>query len=363
LIKNNVYLSDYSIIDLKAQRTFIIGDIHGCFDELIELLNKVGLTDDDLLISLGDIVDRGNKSKQVFEYLRDRPNTITLIGNHERKHLNGVLNYAQEIVKVQFGDEYPAFLDWLRDLRYHYETDEAIIVHAAFEHDKKLGQQKPEVLSGSTAGERILEKKYEPDTYWTDHYKGSKPIIYGHHVVGQSPEIKNNTYGIDTGACHGGWLTAIELPGFIIHQVKSATDYWLSEQRKWQIPVLAAKDWLNMDFESINRHLNKLSVVEDPAVKQVLDELRNWVDNLAALLPVIKNAIDVFCVDLQLRCPDKFNEEANKFDFKTFLFKSRAKNLNIADLQKSLNTPAKINTLANELQLVPIQTPGIVSEV
>ena len=68
-------------------RKFIIGDIHGCFDELIELTQKVGLTADDLLISLGDIVDRGNKSKDVYEYFLNRPNSIVLIGNHERKHI------------------------------------------------------------------------------------------------------------------------------------------------------------------------------------------------------------------------------------------------------------------------------------
>ncbi len=92
-------------------RTFIIGDIHGCFDELMELTKKTGLTNDDLLISLGDIVDRGNKSKEVYEYFLNRPNSIVLMGNHERKHQNGILSYAQEIVKVQFGEDYDGFLE------------------------------------------------------------------------------------------------------------------------------------------------------------------------------------------------------------------------------------------------------------
>ncbi len=76
-------------------RKFIIGDIHGCYDELIELTDKIGLKDDDLLIALGDIVDRGNKSKEVYTYLKNRPNTIVLMGNHERKHQKGILSYAQ----------------------------------------------------------------------------------------------------------------------------------------------------------------------------------------------------------------------------------------------------------------------------
>lgn len=123
-------------------KTFVVGDIHGCFDELMALVQKMGVQDEDLLIALGDIVDRGNKSKEVYTYFRNRPNSLVLMGNHERKHLNGVLSYAQEIVKVQFGDEYKAFVSWLASLDYYFETDEAIIIHAAFEHDKPLSKQK-----------------------------------------------------------------------------------------------------------------------------------------------------------------------------------------------------------------------------
>ena len=62
---------------------------------------------------------------------------------------------------------------------------------------------------------------------------GEKPIIYGHRVVGEKPLIYRNTYGIDTGACHGDMLTAIELPGFIVHQIKAKKDYWKEAQKKW----------------------------------------------------------------------------------------------------------------------------------
>jgi len=61
-------------------------------DEFIELTKKIGLQDNDLLISLGDIVDRGNKSKEVYEYFVNRPNSVVLMGNHERKHQNKILS-------------------------------------------------------------------------------------------------------------------------------------------------------------------------------------------------------------------------------------------------------------------------------
>ncbi|GAB3938311.1 hypothetical protein GCM10028827_44180 [Mucilaginibacter myungsuensis] len=315
------------------------------------LIEKVGLAPEDLLVSVGDIVDRGNRSKDVYEYFLNRPNSKVLTGNHERKHVNGVLSYAQEIVKVQFGPDYQPFLDKIAALSYSYEIEEAIVVHAAFEHDRSLKDQKDEVLSGSTSGERYLEKKYGADSDWIDHYKGYKPIIYGHRVVGDRPLIKNNTYGIDTGACHGGYLTAIEIPGFIIHQVKSEKDYWRSEQMQWQIPVLKSKDWLNMEFAAINKQLEKLSFVEDAEVRDFLDQLKNWVLALENLTVALKNNIDEFTADLAKKHPDEFNAEANKFDFKTFLFKSKNNNLKIEDVKNNLNTPQKMIHLARQLNV------------
>ncbi|QEM13913.1 metallophosphoesterase [Mucilaginibacter rubeus] len=320
-------------------KTFVVGDIHGCHDELIALVKKIGLTDEDTLISVGDIVDRGNKSKAVYEYLKYRPNTKVLIGNHERKHLNSVLSYAQEIVKVQFAEDYQSFLDWLSALGYYYETEEAIIVHAAFEHDKALDQQKEEVLSGATAGDRYLEKKYLPETYWSEYYKGEKPVIYGHHVVGDVPLIKNNTYGIDTDACHGGFLTAIELPGFIVHRVKAKQDYWKSEQKIWQTTVLKSKDWPNMEFITIRKQLEKLSFVDEAEALVFLNNVEKWITALENLIPGLKARIDLFTLELLNTHQEQFSIEASKLDFKTFVFKSKANNLKLDDLKKGLNTP------------------------
>ncbi len=161
---------------LTMPRTIVIGDIHGCYDELMELLQQVELKDEDFLLSLGDIVDRGNKSLEVYQFFKNRPNSKVLMGNHERKHLNGQLNYAQEIVKVQFGSEYSVFLEWLKKREYAYETTEAIIVHAAFEPTKPLSEQKDEVLCGSTSGERYLTQKLPAESHWQDTIGVKSPL-------------------------------------------------------------------------------------------------------------------------------------------------------------------------------------------
>lgn len=323
-------------------KTYIIGDIHGCYDELIALTNKIHLRPEDLLISLGDIVDRGGKSREVYQFFRNRPNSKVLMGNHERKHLNQVFSYAQEIVKVQFAEDYSGFLEWLSSLSYYHETPEAIIVHAAFEHSFPLEKQRGEVLCGSTAGDKHLEKIYTEARRWKEHYQGNKTIIYGHHVVGDKPEQYLNTLGIDTGACHGGYLTAIELPGFHIHQVKAEKDYWAEEQVIWQIPVLKAKDWDNMTFGSISKHLNKLAYIEVPEVRVFLSTLEQETNQLKAAWPELLTATATFVAKLVEIHGNDFVNHANQFPFKTMLFKSNNNNLKTEDLEKSLNTPAKV---------------------
>lgn len=73
-------------------RTIIIGDIHGCFGELLELLDKVDLRPDDLLVSVGDLVDRGPAPGEVIRLFRERPNSAVVMGNHERKHVRGIFS-------------------------------------------------------------------------------------------------------------------------------------------------------------------------------------------------------------------------------------------------------------------------------
>ncbi|WP_420571725.1 metallophosphoesterase [Kordia sp.] len=337
-------------------KTYIIGDIHGCYDEFIELLEQIGVSDDDLVVSLGDIVDRGNKSLELYHYFKNRENAVVLMGNHERKHLNGVLSYSQEIVKVQFGDEYEDFRTWLQTLPYYYETPEAMIVHAFFEHDKTLYEQKEEVLAGTTSGSRFLENKYEEGTYWSDYYKGEKPIIYGHHVVGETPKIKNNTYGIDTGGCHAGMLTAVELPSFRIHQVKVKTDHWAAQQSDWQIPVLKAKDWEHMKIDQVYRLLDKLSYKNEPEIQEFLTKQRLWIQQLEDVRMTIQSKIEALTKELIEKYTENFNQEVAKLSYRSFVFKAKAGTLSLTDLEKTVYTPQKIIDLAKELDIKHIPT-------
>ena len=81
-------------------RRLIIGDINGCYVELLELLDRAALSAEDEIIALGDIVDRGPDSPRVLEFFRapasprPHPRARSIQGNHERKHLH---SFAGEI--------------------------------------------------------------------------------------------------------------------------------------------------------------------------------------------------------------------------------------------------------------------------
>ncbi len=335
-------------------KTFVVGDLHGCYDEFIALSNQIGIADSDLLIALGDIVDRGNKSQELYHYFKNRDNSVVLMGNHERKHQRGILSYSQEIVKVQFAEQYEEFKAWTNTLPYYYETEDAIIIHAFFEHDKTLGAQKEEVLAGTTSGSRLLEAKYGTGKYWSDYYDGKKPIIYGHHVTGDKPKIKNNTYGIDTGACHAGYLTIIELPGFIIHQIKVETDYWKEEQAKWQIPVLKAKNWDTMKIEHVQGQLEKLSYKEEPEIREVLKMIEIWIEKVVNCYELIKDKIEEITLELQTILKGDFKREVSKHKYRSFIYKANSNNLQIKDLKKHFDTPKKVVQIAKDLDMTDI---------
>ena len=123
-------------------RTVVVGDVHGCFDELVELLDVVRLRADDLLVSVGDIVDRGPAPGAVVRLFRERPNSVVVMGNHERKHVRGIFSYAQEITRRQLGDRYGETVDWMRTLPYFFENEHVRVVHAAMLSGVPLAAQR-----------------------------------------------------------------------------------------------------------------------------------------------------------------------------------------------------------------------------
>ncbi len=222
--------------------TLVIGDIHGCWDELQALLDQVGLNSDDAIISIGDMVDRGPESPRVLNFFRDMPNARAIMGNHERKHLRswrGETDAApsQIIARFQFGDSYPMALDYIETLPKYLELPEADLVHGFFEPGVPLDEQRDGVIVGTMSGETYLERQFARP--WYELYDGDKPLIVGHrdYLRAKKPLLYPNAaprvYGLDTGCVYGGALTGVILPEFRLVSVLSRRNYWEELQAQY----------------------------------------------------------------------------------------------------------------------------------
>jgi serine/threonine protein phosphatase 1 len=214
-------------------KQLVIGDIHGCYDELHELLAAAGLSSSDEIISLGDMIDRGPDSPAVIRFFRETENASSLYGNHERKHVlaasaGGSLTPSQVLAREQFEEEeYSKAIEFMKELPHALDLDDALLVHAYLEPRVSLERQDERVLLGTLGGQRYLEATYSRP--WWELYRGAKPIVVGHHDYAKdgTPFIfRDRVFGIDTGCCRGGKLTGLILPDFRVIQVPSKKDYW-----------------------------------------------------------------------------------------------------------------------------------------
>jgi serine/threonine protein phosphatase 1 len=214
-------------------RQLVIGDIHGCFEEFLELLDKAAITQSDEIVSLGDMIDRGPNSPAVLDFFQTASNASSLFGNHERKHVmawsgRGGLTPSQLLARSQFSPEgYSQAIEYMRALPHVLDLDLALLVHAFLEPRLALEEQDERVVVGTLGGQRHLERTYARP--WWELYKHPKPIVVGHRDYtgnGQPFVYRDRVFGIDTGCCKGGRLTGLLLPEFRIVQVPSRKNYW-----------------------------------------------------------------------------------------------------------------------------------------
>jgi serine/threonine protein phosphatase 1 len=206
------------------QKIFVVGDIHGCFDKLCALMDKIPINfTQDQLIFIGDYIDRGSSSLEVVDYLIDLkkrwPATIFLKGNHEdmlEKYLDGsdrftyLLNGGQRTLDAYLNrpnnpGEYPvppAHLEFFKSLHRYYQTDDYIFVHAGLRKKVPLESQK------------TIDLFWIRDEFIYSEFDFGKRVIFGHTPF-KEPLVHTNKIGIDTGAVYGNRLTCVQLPEII----------------------------------------------------------------------------------------------------------------------------------------------------
>ena len=289
--------------------TLIIGDIHGCYDELQALLDKAGICEDDEVISLGDVVDRGPASPRTLAFLRERPRTQVLMGNHERKHVRHAqgkveFSYAQHITRAQFEEmeqDYTSALEFMGTLPLYLELEHANLVHGYVEPGVDLADQRSTVLTGTMSGDSYLRKKLARP--WYELYRGEKPVIVGHRNYNRNDEpfiFRDLVYGLDTSVYMGGALTGLILPEFRIVSVSARANHWQIVHRQYRhlampqkkAPEIAPEHWA-MDKLSDWLDCGKASAADQARLGQMLaDSMRILPDLQCSLEQLYEGVLD-----------------------------------------------------------------------
>jgi hypothetical protein len=192
-------------------RTIVVGELHGCFDELNDLLEKAAFGKDDRLVCVGDLIVKGVKNREVLDlFIRD-PRFSSVIGNHDRAlrdYWRGqpvTLKPSQERVREELEpgrERYSAYLD---SLPYTIDLGAFLVVHAGIRPGVDVDKQSLEDLTElRTLGADRTSRAGVP---WYQFYSGAKIILFGHWPA-PDPRRGPRALGLDTGCVYGYNLTA-----------------------------------------------------------------------------------------------------------------------------------------------------------
>lgn len=210
------------------KRLIAIGDIHGCYDQLIQLVDEIQPTQEDTLVFLGDYIDRGPKTFELIDYLvgfkKDFPNTVFLKGNHELMMEYGLKEGDKTIWYYNGGrqtkDSYDAYLMGDELVRW----DALPPSHQEFFDNLKLYEKIGNFIfthAGLVPGVP-LEDQCEDYALWIrDRFLLSKDpffnytIVHGHTVMTNGRDEYHthfpNKICLDTGCVYGYHLTAMDV--------------------------------------------------------------------------------------------------------------------------------------------------------
>lgn len=262
----------------------IIGDVHGCYDELIELLHKLGYEIQGngidvtvkhplgrRLVFAGDLVDRGPNTPSVIRLVQSAiasGSGFCVAGNHDVKlamALNGrdvkiAHGLAQSLEQLKAeSDEFrlqaAAFLDKLVS-HYVFDAGRLVVAHAGLPENlqgRSSGQVRSFAMYGETTGE--VDDFGLPVRYnWAKDYRGKAAVVYGHTPV-LDTEWLNNTICIDTGCVFGGKLTALQYPERELVSVTAKMEYYAPiKPLGVQVPSLSQQQIADdmLDFSDVS---------------------------------------------------------------------------------------------------------------
>jgi len=264
----------------------VIGDVHGCCDELVALLTQLGYEKNPAgvyqppegrkAIFLGDLVDRGPKIPEAVRLVKemvDAGYALCVPGNHDLKFMRAIWGKNVQITHglgdslrqfEEYEKSYRGFsriaAEFMNKLVSHYVLDDGklVVAHAGMKEEMQgrgSGKVRDFALYGETTGETDdygLPVRYN----WAAEYRGKAMVVYGHTPVAE-PEWLNRTINIDTGCVFGGRLTALRYPERELVSVPALNTYYepakpfLKEAEA--APALSAQQQLDdlLDIEDV----------------------------------------------------------------------------------------------------------------
>lgn len=214
-----------------THRRIFIGDVHGHYDGLMQLLEAIAPGSEDQVYFLGDLIDRGPRSSDVLNFVRNSP-YLSLLGNHEQlllesfqdgqlcvSTLQGWLYSGGQATVDSYGDiaDLLEHIEWLKSLPVSLDLGDIWLVHAGVHPRIPLEEQTAQELCWVREEFHSLQQPYFPD----------KLIITGHTITftlpGVAPGELAQGHGwldIDTGAYHprSGWLTGLDITNQLVYQ-------------------------------------------------------------------------------------------------------------------------------------------------
>lgn len=298
----------------------IIGDVHGCYEELSTLLGQLGYKiengpdgprasppDGRKAVFVGDLVDRGPKIPDVLRLVMkmvDDGTGLCVPGNHDMKLMrklkgrdvqmtHGLADSVQQLDK-ETPEFKQAVIKFLDDLVSHYVFDDGklVVAHAGMKEEMQgrgSGKVRDFALYGETTGETDdygLPVRYN----WAAEYRGTAMVVYGHTPIAE-PEWLNRTINIDTGCVFGGKLTALRYPERELVSVPALHTYYESVKpflaESEIAPALTAQQQLDdlLDIEDvigkriINTRLNRTITIREENAITALEVMSRFASN------------------------------------------------------------------------------------
>ena len=212
----------------KGKRTIVVGDVHGCYDELTELLERAAFGAGDRLVCVGDLVVKGEKSREVLDLFMRDARLSSVLGNHDRAVLRALrgeavsLKPAQEKCLQELQPEGPRYAQFLLTLPLSIDLGSHVVVHAGLRPGIALEEQ---TLDDLTAMRTLgPDRESRTGTPWYEVYDGERVALFG-HWPSATPRRGPRAIGLDTGCVYGYKLTAYVVETGEFHSVPALRAY------------------------------------------------------------------------------------------------------------------------------------------